>query len=138
MKDVEVVIIMMPTGRHLSTHTAQEFVKYMFYKNLAEKCWYVVVRITSPEEGRGCSDEQLSRRLLSRSQEKVDPESIMRLYGLKRGKIKAKVCKFINHYSKNPSAAVGPRYRRSGFNCEYLLIANCEFFYVSQLIDSQT
>ena len=28
---------------------------------------------------------------------------------------------------------------KSGFNCEllYLLIANCEFFYVSQLIDSQ-
>ena len=22
-------------------------------------------------------------------------------------------------------------YRRSGFNCEYLLIANCEFFYIS-------
>ena len=108
LKDVEVVIIMIPTGRHLSTHTAQEFIKYMFYKNLAEKCWYVVVRITSPEEGRGCSDGQLS--LLPSSQEKVDPESIMRLYGLKRGKIKAKVCKFINHYSKNPSAAVGPSY----------------------------
>ena len=30
------------------------------------------------------------------------------------------------------------KYRRLGFNCEYLLIANCEFFYVSQLIDSQT
>ena len=29
-------------------------------------------------------------------------------------------------------------YCRSSFNCEYLLIANCEFFYVSQLIDSQT
>ena len=29
-------------------------------------------------------------------------------------------------------------YHRSGFNCEYLLNANCEFFYVSQLIDSQT
>ena len=29
-------------------------------------------------------------------------------------------------------------YRRWGFNCEYLLIANREFFYVSQLIDSQT
>ena len=29
-------------------------------------------------------------------------------------------------------------YCRSGFNCEYLLNANCEFFYVSQLIDSQT
>ena len=29
-------------------------------------------------------------------------------------------------------------YRRSGFNCKYLLIANCEFFYISQLIDSQT
>ena len=29
-------------------------------------------------------------------------------------------------------------YRRLGFNCEYLLIANCEFFYVSQLIDSLT
>ena len=25
-------------------------------------------------------------------------------------------------------------HRRSGFNCKYLLIANCEFFYV---IDSQ-
>ena len=29
-------------------------------------------------------------------------------------------------------------YRRLGFNCEYVLIANCEFFYVSQLMDSQT
>ena len=29
-------------------------------------------------------------------------------------------------------------YRRSGFNCEYLLNTNCEFFYVAQLIDSQT
>ena len=29
-------------------------------------------------------------------------------------------------------------YRRSGFNCEYLLIANCKFFYVLQLIDLQT
>ena len=29
-------------------------------------------------------------------------------------------------------------YRRSGFNCECLLNANCEFFYVSQLLDSQT
>ena len=33
---------------------------------------------------------------------------------------------------------LGTIYRRSGFNCEYLLNANCEFFYVSQLIDSQT
>ena len=29
-------------------------------------------------------------------------------------------------------------YRRSVFNCEYLLIANCEYFLHSQLIDSQT
>ena len=28
-------------------------------------------------------------------------------------------------------------YRRSGFNCEILLNANCEFFKSSQLIDSQ-
>ena len=35
-------------------------------------------------------------------------------------------------------STIGSIYRRSGFNCEYLLIANCEFFYVSQLIDSQT
>ena len=104
------VIIMIPTGRHLSTHTAQEFINYMFHKNLAEKCWYVVVRITSPEEGRGCIDIDGQLGLLPSSQEKVDQESIMRLYGLKRGKIKAKVCKFINHYSKNSSAAVGPRY----------------------------
>ena len=25
-------------------------------------------------------------------------------------------------------------YRRSGCNCKYLLIANCEFFYISQLL----
>ena len=29
-------------------------------------------------------------------------------------------------------------YRRSVFNCEYLLIANCEYFLRLQLIDSQT
>ena len=29
-------------------------------------------------------------------------------------------------------------YYRSGFNCEYLLITNFEFFYVLQLIDSQS
>ena len=29
-------------------------------------------------------------------------------------------------------------HRRSSFNCEYLLIANCEYFLRSQLIDSQT
>ena len=29
------------------------------------------------------------------------------------------------------------QYRRSGFNCEILLNANCEFFKSSQLIDSQ-
>ena len=29
-------------------------------------------------------------------------------------------------------------YRGSGFNCEYLLIANCEFLYVLQLINLQT
>ena len=28
-------------------------------------------------------------------------------------------------------------YRRSGFNCEILLNANCEFFKSSQLINSQ-
>ena len=28
-------------------------------------------------------------------------------------------------------------YRRTGFKCEYLLIANCEFFKTLQLIDSQ-
>ena len=29
-------------------------------------------------------------------------------------------------------------YRKTLFNCEYLLIANCEFFLRSQLIDLQT
>ena len=38
----------------------------------------------------------------------------------------------------NSSVAFMRYYHRSGFNCEYLLIVNCEFFYVSQLIDSQT
>ena len=31
----------------------------------------------------------------------------------------------------------GIQYRRSGFNCEYLLNANCEDFKTSQLIDLQ-
>ena len=96
MKDVEMVIIMMSTGRHFMTYVAQEFFNYMFNENLAEKCQYVVLRITNPEENqRGRSSGRRSRR--SRSQEKVDPESIMRLYGLEREKIKAKICKFICH-----------------------------------------
>ena len=31
-----------------------------------------------------------------------------------------------------------PMYRRTGFNCENLIIANCEFFLSSQTFDSQT
>ena len=105
MKDVEVVIVMMSTSRHFMTYIAQEFFNYMFNENLAEKCQYVVLRITNPEESRGRSSGRRSRR--SRSQEKVDPESIMRLYGLEREKIQAKVCKFIKlvvtYYSQKPS-----------------------------------
>ena len=84
---------MMSTSRHFTTYIAQEFFNYMFNESLAEKCQYVVLRITNPEESRGRSSGRRSRR--SRSQEKVDPENIMRLYGLEREKIKAKVCKFI-------------------------------------------
>lgn len=76
------------------TYIAHEFFNYMFNENLAEKCQYVVLRITNPEEGRGRrSSGRRSRR--SRSQEKVDPESIMRAHGLEREKITAKVCKFM-------------------------------------------
>ena len=92
MKDVEMVIIMMSTGHHFMTYIAQEFFNYMFNENLAEKCQYVVLRIINPEESRGQRRGRRSRR--SRSQEKVDPESVMKLYGLEREKIKAKVCKF--------------------------------------------
>ena len=42
------------------------------------------------------------------------------------------------HAVLGPHSADKTDYRRSGFNCEHLLIVNCEFFYVSQLIDSQT
>ena len=37
------------------------------------------------------------------------------------------------------SASFSPlnMYRRTGFNCENLIIANCEFFYSSQTFDSQ-
>ena len=76
------------------TFVAQEFFNYMFNENLAEKCRYVVLRITNPGESHGHSSRRRSRR--SNPQEKVDPETIMRLYGLEREKIKAKVCKFIN------------------------------------------
>jgi hypothetical protein len=96
VKDVEVVIIMMSTSPHFMTYIAQEFFNYMFNENLAEKCQYVVVRITNPEESRGRSSGRQSRR--SRSREKVDPESIVRLYGLEREKIKAKVCKSVVSY----------------------------------------
>ena len=90
------VIIMMSTGRHFMTYVAQEFFNYMFNENLAEKCQYVVLRITNPEESQGRSSGRQSR--WSRSREKVDSESIMRLYGVEREKIKAKICKFINHW----------------------------------------
>ena len=89
------VIVMMSTHPHYMTFVTQEFFNYMFTENLAENCQYVVVRIVNPEEkqghGRGCQ----SRR--SRSQGKVDPESIMKTYGLEREKIKAEVCKFNVH-----------------------------------------
>ena len=74
------------------TYIAQEFFNYMFNENLAEKCSYVVLRITHPAESQGHSSGRRSRR--SHTQKKVDPESVMRLYGLEREKIKAKVCKF--------------------------------------------
>ena len=41
-------------------------------------------------------------------------------------------------YRYNVMIITRSRYRRSGFNREYLLIVNCEFLYASQLIDSQT
>ena len=43
-------------------------------------------------------------------------------------------CIFVDHHADE--TIIG--YHRSGFNCEYLLIVNCEFLYVSQLIDSLT
>ena len=48
----------------------------------------------------------------------------------------------ISHLHSNPKSEVHCVhylciYRRSGFNCEYLLNANCEDFKTSQLIDSQ-
>ena len=95
VKDVEVVIIIMSTGHDFMTHFAQEFFNYMFNENLAEKCQYVVLRITNPEESRGRSSRRRSRR--SNPQPKVDAEAIMRLYGLEREKIKAKICKFIKY-----------------------------------------
>ena len=58
-----------------------------------------------------------------------------------RCKEKHKIIKtklIIENYVVEVVVTAAPYYRRSGFNCEYLLIANCEFFYVSQLIDSQT
>lgn len=95
MKDVEVVIIMMSTGRYFMPFTTQEFFNYMFNENLAEKCQYVVLRIANPEESRGRSSRRQSHQL--NPQEKVDPESIMRIHGLEREKIKARVCKFIKN-----------------------------------------
>ena len=46
-----------------------------------------------------------------------------------------------NAFLMSDNAPSGTRnyllYRRTLFNCEYLLIANCEFFLLLQLIDSQ-
>ena len=88
MKDVEIVIIMMSTGSYFMPFTTRDFFNYMFNENLAEKCQYVVLRITNPEESR-------SSRRQSNPQEKKDPESIMRIHGLEKEEIKAKVCKLI-------------------------------------------
>ena len=37
-----------------------------------------------------------------------------------------------------PEVATFDSYRRAGFNCDNLIIANCEFFYSSQTFDFQT
>ena len=92
MQGVEILIIMMSTRPHFMTYdgyVSQEFFTYMFTKNLAESCRHVVIRITNPED-----KDQGSHRRWSRSQGKVDPDQIMKTYGLEKDKIKAKVCKF--------------------------------------------
>ena len=95
------VIIMMSTHPHYMNFVTQEFFNYMFTENLAKNCKYVVMRITNPEEGHGRGGGRRNRRRQSRSRENVDPERIMKTYGLERDKIKAKVCKFImwTHYA---------------------------------------
>ena len=39
---------------------------------------------------------------------------------------------------KQQSISAEPYYRRTGFNCENLLIANYDYFLSSQLIEMQT
>ena len=86
------VIIMMSTRPHFMTFVSQEFFNYMFTENLAENCQHVVIRITNPaEEGNG-----QRRRRRSRSEGKVDPDTIMKTHGLEKEKIKAKLCKLMN------------------------------------------
>lgn len=87
------VIINMSSGRHFMTYVTQEFFNYMFNENLAEKCQYVVIRIVTSEESRDHNRGRQTRQ--SRSQEKkMSPESVMKVYGLEREKIKAKVCQY--------------------------------------------
>ena len=48
-----------------------------------------------------------------------------------------RLCGDLYHIGETKSCEIFD-YRRSGFNCEYLLIANCDYFLHSQLIDAQT
>ena len=90
------LIIMMSTRPHFMTYISQEFFNYLFTENLAENCRHVVIRITNPED-----KDQNGRRHRSRSQGKVDPDQIMKTYGLEKYMIEAKLCKYTLHHTTN-------------------------------------
>ena len=103
MRGVEILVVVMSTQSYYNNMTSlsQEFFNYILAENLSETCQHVVIRITKDDDtntGAGDSKQGHSRQSWrSHSEEKVDPDEIMKMYGFVKEKIIAKVCKLINH-----------------------------------------
>ena len=99
MRGVEILVVVMSTRPYYMTSLSQEFFNYIFMENLSETCQHVVIRITKDEDtntGAGDNKQSRSRRNWRlRSEGKVDPDKVMKMYGFEKEKIMAKVCKLL-------------------------------------------
>ena len=98
MRDVEILVIVMSTRPYYMTYLSQEFFNCIFTENLSETCRHVVIRITKDEDAGTVNTDTQGRNRRSwrlRSERRVDPDKVMKMYGFEMEKIKAKVCKLI-------------------------------------------
>ena len=96
LQGVEIVIVSMSTRPYYMASLSQEFFNYMFAENLAVNCRHVVIRITKDDDPKERGHQDFGRRHhWSRSGGRVDVEKVLKMYGMEKERIKAKMCKWM-------------------------------------------